>query len=34
LSDNIAAALKAPLPADVMNDAKRRLAAAGSSPVL
>jgi len=34
LRDNIAAALKGPLPDDVMNEAKRRLAAAGSSPVL
>jgi len=33
LRDNIAAALKGPLPDDVMNEAKRRLAAAGSSPV-
>jgi aryl-alcohol dehydrogenase-like predicted oxidoreductase len=34
LRDNIAAALKGPLPDDVVNEAKRRLAAAGSSPVL
>ena len=34
LRDNIAAALKGPLPDDVMNEAKRRLAAAGSRPVL
>ncbi len=32
LRDNIAAALKGPLPDDVVNEAKRRLAAAGSSP--
>ncbi|HKV56471.1 MAG TPA: aldo/keto reductase [Candidatus Binataceae bacterium] len=33
LRDNIAAALKGPLPDDVVSEAKRRLAAAGSSPV-
>ncbi len=32
LQNNIAAALKGPLPADVVEDAKRRLAAAGSKP--
>jgi aryl-alcohol dehydrogenase-like predicted oxidoreductase len=32
LQDNIAAALKGPLPADVVAEAKRRLAAAGSRP--
>ena len=32
LQDNITAALKGPLPADVVTEAKRRLAAAGSRP--
>src|SRR5216683_5702908 len=33
LHDNIAAALKGPLPENVMNEANRRLAAAGSRPL-
>ena len=33
LLDNVQAALKGPLPPDVMAEAKRRLAAAGSRPV-
>ena len=32
LRDNLAAAVKGPLPATVMEEAKRRLAAAGSKP--
>jgi len=32
LQDNIAAALKGPLPEDVLQEAKRRLAQAGSRP--
>ena len=33
LQDNVAAAVKGPLPADVVAEAKRRLATAGSQPV-
>jgi len=33
LADNVAAALEGPLPEDVVQEAKRRLAAAGSRPV-
>jgi aryl-alcohol dehydrogenase-like predicted oxidoreductase len=33
LRGNVAAALKGPLPADVVEEAKRRLSAAGSRPV-
>jgi aryl-alcohol dehydrogenase-like predicted oxidoreductase len=33
LRDNIAAALKGPLPEDVVQEAKRRLNTAGSRPV-
>ena len=32
LEDNLAAACKGPLPPDVYEEAKRRLAAAGSAP--
>jgi aryl-alcohol dehydrogenase-like predicted oxidoreductase len=32
LQDNLAAARKGPLPPDVYEEAKRRLAAAGSAP--
>jgi aryl-alcohol dehydrogenase-like predicted oxidoreductase len=33
LRDNITAALKGPLPENVVQEAKRRLAAAGSQPL-
>jgi aryl-alcohol dehydrogenase-like predicted oxidoreductase len=33
LRDNIAAALKGPLPEDILREAKRRLDGAGSRPV-
>ena len=32
LADNVAAALKGPLPDDLLSEAKRRLAAVGSAP--